>query len=105
MALDGNMLSWFVMFLAVAQHWINFLSCLALERYFRDSICHSLARLASFCPPLGELHPRHPLNIQPIVVMRGLNRQYGAALTNFVGSFLFLFYLVSLFSSSSVLLM
>ena len=36
------------------------------------------------------------------VMMRGLNRQYGAALTNFVGSFLFLFYLVSLFASSSV---
>ena len=39
----------------------------------------------------------------PVVVMRGLDRQYAAALTNFVGYFLFSFYLVSLFSSSSVL--
>ena len=43
-----------------------------------------------------------PLNIQLVVIVRGLNRQYTAALTNFVGSFLFSFYLVSFFSSSSV---
>ena len=38
-----------------------------------------------------------PLNIQPVVVVRGLKRQQVAALTNFVGCFfslLFLFYLL-----------
>ena len=39
-----------------------------------------------------------PINIQPVVVMRGLKRQQGAALTNFVGCF-FLLYLISFFSS------
>ena len=32
------------------------------------------------CPP--------PLNIQPVVIVRGLKRQQAAALTNFVGCFL-----------------
>ena len=31
--------------------------------------------------------PRCPLNIQPVVVVRGLKRQQVAALTNFVGCF------------------
>ena len=31
-----------------------------------------------------------PLNIQPVVVVRGLKRQQDAALTNFVGCFFFL---------------
>ena len=30
----------------------------------------------------------HPLNIQPVVVVRGLKRHQAAALTNFVGCFL-----------------
>ena len=39
-----------------------------------------------------------PLNIQPVVIVRGLKRQQDAALTNFVGCF-FLLYLISFFSS------
>ena len=39
-----------------------------------------------------------PLNIQPVVVVRGLKRQQVAALTNFVGCF-FSLYLLSFFSS------
>ena len=37
-----------------------------------------------------DLHTSVPLNIQPIVVVRGLKRQQVAALTNFVGCFFFL---------------
>ena len=40
-----------------------------------------------------SLSPECPLNIQPIVVVRGLKRQLAAASTNFVGCFLLaLFY-------------
>ena len=42
----------------------------------------------------------HPLNIQPVVVVRGLKRQQVAALTNFVGCFLSLS--LSFFSSSAL---
>ena len=36
--------------------------------------------------PISNMDP--PLNIQPVVVVRGLKRQQAAALTNFVGCFL-----------------
>ena len=42
-----------------------------------------------------------PLNIQPVVVVRGLKRQQVAALTNFVGCFFFLA-LSSFFSPSAL---
>ena len=44
-----------------------------------------------------KVYPLFPLNIQPVVVMRGLKRQQAAALTNFVGCFLGL---ISFFSPS-----
>ena len=51
-------------------------------------------------PGIWEFVQNHPLNIQPVVVVRGLKRQQAAALTNFVGCFLlalFYFFFPSLF--------
>ena len=45
--------------------------------------------------------PQVPLNIQPVVVVRGLKRQRVAALTNFVGCF-FSLLLLSFFSSKAL---
>ena len=48
----------------------------------------SLGRtLPSLCVALF-IDPKIPLNIQPVVVLRGLKRQQAAALTNFVECFL-----------------
>ena len=44
----------------------------------------------------ARIHLMTPLNIQPVVVVRGLKRQQDAALTNFVRCF-FLFYFISFF--------
>ena len=43
-----------------------------------------------------------PLNIQPVVVVRGLKRRHDAALTNFVGCF-FLLCLISFFLELTIL--
>ena len=43
-----------------------------------------------------------PLNIQPVVVVRGLKRQQAGALTNFVGCFLLALFLFFFFLSLSL---
>ena len=37
----------------------------------------------------AQIEHMYPLSIQPVVIVRGLKRQQAAALTNFVGCFIF----------------
>ena len=48
---------------------------------------HTWRFLAALLTDISDTAKLHPLNIQPVVVVRGLKRQQVAALTNFVGCF------------------
>ena len=67
--------------------WLHYLSSTAI----------TLVTAMMNWPPVFHLQWLGPLNIQPVVVVRGLKRQQVAASTNFVGCF-FSLYLISFFS-------
>ena len=69
--------------------WSILLSQYSFHLVYKSGKSNVVAGSLSRLPVDDDLPTQtHPLNIQPVVVLRGLQRQQAAALTNYVGCFL-----------------